>query len=1016
MTGATFGGWLATLAPDPPSYSVAVSTTTINEGQIVSYTVTTRNVINGTILYWTNSGTTSNLDLSGNLTYGSFTVDAGQGFFSILAIPDNTTEGTEYINVKIRTSSITGNIVASADPVIVLDTSTELLATVLIVAGGGGNYKDVNDNVNAGGGGGGGVVYRTNQGLGGSYTITIGAGGAANAGQGGNSSLVGGALNLVAIGGGTGGSTNRNFRTAGGGGSGGGATPTVWNPNNDPQLAPSFGGGTGGAAQQPGSASGGYGNPGGSSPSNPGLFSTSFYPSGGGGGAGGAGGSGGYGGSYSTGSHGGGGSGITFALLNTLQLGQSSGGNYYVSGGGGATSPGLGASPYYGGGGRAIGAGGPGLVVIAYAGTQIKGSGGTVTITADTVYHVFIESGTFTLNNYLIYPDVYQVFEGGNVVVTVQALGVTNGTTLYWTNDGTATAEDFVSNVNSGSVTVSNGLANFTLELVNEFVTESTEFINLSLRTDSISGAIVSIANPIRVLDASALITYNMSANVVVATEGQTIEFVIAASATRPGGDLLYWTNDGTTAAADLTGTAATEPASVDQGTVFVQNNQGKIYLTVANDYLTEPTETIILNLRSGSYTGNILATTSVTVTDTSTRPGWTLTPNSYLVNEGESVTYTLSTSGVTNGTTFYWTYTGSVETSDITGGAASGSFAMSNNQGTFTIGFNSDAVNEQYEYINVDVRIGSPTGFIVATSSNVWVYDTAFTVSSVDYILVAGGAGGGASAGGGGGGGAVQVGTYSQAAATPYTVVVGGGGSASQPDSFFGAGPQTGGNGSNTSAFGVTALGGGGGGSYMYGPNTASNGAAGGTGGGGSAATYKPSDSFGGSGSQGGSGGRGSTYAQTALWDGGGGGGGAGGSGGSATRFSYNGGGAGGPGYTWVNGVTYGGGGGGGGANNIAGQGGAGGSGGGGAGKTGPANPFGGTDGANGLGGGGGGGGCYAAPGPAYSNYNGGGYGGSGVAIIRYRGKPIATGGTITALEGYTYHTFTSSGTLTTT
>jgi hypothetical protein len=43
------------------------------------------------------------------------------------------------------------------------------------------------------------------------------------------------------------------------------------------------------------------------------------------------------------------------------------------------------------------------------------------------------------------------------------------------------------------------------------------------------------------------------------------------------------------------------------------------------------------------------------------------------------------------------------------------------------------------------------------------------------------------------------------------------------------------------------------------------------------------------------------------------------------------------------------------------------------------------------------------------------GGSGGSGVVIIRYPGSPQATGGTITTSGGYTYHTFTSSGTLTT-
>jgi hypothetical protein len=40
------------------------------------------------------------------------------------------------------------------------------------------------------------------------------------------------------------------------------------------------------------------------------------------------------------------------------------------------------------------------------------------------------------------------------------------------------------------------------------------------------------------------------------------------------------------------------------------------------------------------------------------------------------------------------------------------------------------------------------------------------------------------------------------------------------------------------------------------------------------------------------------------------------------------------------------------------------------------------------------------------------GGSGGSGIAIIRYLGAQRGTGGTVTSAGGYTYHTFTSSGT----
>ena len=56
---------------------------------------------------------------------------------------------------------------------------------------------------------------------------------------------------------------------------------------------------------------------------------------------------------------------------------------------------------------------------------------------------------------------------------------------------------------------------------------------------------------------------------------------------------------------------------------------------------------------------------------------------------------------------------------------------------------------------------------------------------------------------------------------------------------------------------------------------------------------------------------------------------------------------------------------------------------------------------------GGGGGAGGYSPTGD-------GGNGGSGIIIIRYLGSQRGSGGTVTSSGGYTYHTFTSSGTFT--
>ena len=105
------------------SYSIAPNSSAINEGDTVTYTITTVGVADGTTLYWTNAGTTTGPDFTDNADSGSFTVTGGSATFSRALTNDYTTEGTETIIVDIRTGSTSGPIVATSGPVSVADTS-----------------------------------------------------------------------------------------------------------------------------------------------------------------------------------------------------------------------------------------------------------------------------------------------------------------------------------------------------------------------------------------------------------------------------------------------------------------------------------------------------------------------------------------------------------------------------------------------------------------------------------------------------------------------------------------------------------------------------------------------------------------------------------------------------------------------------------------------------------------------------------------------------------------------------
>lgn len=258
-----------------------------------------------------------------------------------------------------------------------------------------------------------------------------------------------------------------------------------------------------------------------------------------------------------------------------------------------------------------------------------------------------------------------------------------------------------------------------------------------------------------------------------------------------------------------------------------------------------------------------------------------------------------------------------------------------------------------------------------------------------VEVLVVAGGGGGGAwHGGGGGGGGLIYNSAFSITPGSAITTTVGSGGSGGTYSPA-----ANGGNGSNSVFGSLTAIGGGGGGTYS---NDGSNGGSGG------GPTNWSISRVGGTGTSGQGFNGGSNNGQT---NNGGGGGGAGGtakglsnnSGGDGLSFNisgssvyYAGGGGAGiyPGYT--NDTSYG----------------YGGLGGGGNGGNGPHNS--GTAPTAGVANTGGGGG-----GVADLNQNGAA-GGSGIVIVRYPGSQRASGGTVTFINGYTIHTFTTSGTFT--
>jgi len=99
------------------TYTFTPQTVSANEGSEFTFEIGGTNIVNGTY-YWTvtNSG-------DFGTTSGSFTITNNYGVISVTPTADATTEGSETFTVSIRSSSITGTVLATSSSITINDTN-----------------------------------------------------------------------------------------------------------------------------------------------------------------------------------------------------------------------------------------------------------------------------------------------------------------------------------------------------------------------------------------------------------------------------------------------------------------------------------------------------------------------------------------------------------------------------------------------------------------------------------------------------------------------------------------------------------------------------------------------------------------------------------------------------------------------------------------------------------------------------------------------------------------------------
>ena len=330
-----------------------------------------------------------------------------------------------------------------------------------------------------------------------------------------------------------------------------------------------------------------------------------------------------------------------------------------------------------------------------------------------------------TTPQYSVSPSTLTATEGTTVTFTISTINVDDGTTLYWSNEGTTNgATDFAyPGSNNGTFVITGGVGTVDITLVNDLTTEGPENIVFKVRTGSITGTVVATAFTVTVIDTSIALTqsYDAAPNLNSILEGNGVTYTITTSNV-PDNTTLYWTNSGTTQSSDFEDLA-------NNGSFTIVNNVGYVTRILKNDLQTEGTETIVLEIRTSSIFGSIVATApNVNVIDSSTGSiiaSYAISPNVSFVNEGGTVNFTVTTSNVADGTNLYWTNSGTTVDVDFTDDINNGFVGINSSTGVISRTLKNDVLTEGTETIILQLRTNSIIGSVVAVASTVTVNDS---------------------------------------------------------------------------------------------------------------------------------------------------------------------------------------------------------------------------------------------------------------------------------------------------
>jgi hypothetical protein len=282
---------------------------------------------------------------------------------------------------------------------------------------------------------------------------------------------------------------------------------------------------------------------------------------------------------------------------------------------------------------------------------------------------------------YRITSDKSYYYNGEAITFTINTTNVPNNTTLNYELTGSINSDDIDGDL-SGQIQIINNTATLQVATVNDLETV-TETLTLNLLNTPAFKTVSIVGDNVP--------TYDVVADRSVAEEGDTITYTITTSNIIDG-TILNYTLSGDIDLFDIIGYNLT-------GEFEIQNNTAIVEIQLAEDALLESTELLTFTIDNTTASADVIILPEAETLIDPEVTAVIVTTDKLNYDEGETVTYTITTSNIPDGTEFQYSLFGtSITPSDITGGSLYGTFTILNNTAKVYVGIEEDLEIERNE------------------------------------------------------------------------------------------------------------------------------------------------------------------------------------------------------------------------------------------------------------------------------------------------------------------------------